>query len=297
MKKLALLTLIAALVVPAMAAISVTGDPVADGWFYHGHSLANGIYADGSANYGFDIYSNAITVSVGSNLVIDDGSYSWQVGDTVIGAGGRFKVITAQEAGWGAISGNAVNSLLSAEEYGPKLQVKLGTESATWTTSSNAPGSGNGSTSTGNGGNGTVHFRTSGWFHADTPLSSQVTDTTWSANSGMLMTLDKDDHIRRRDTSVSGSYVFPDTEVARVIWIFDDVSQKPISWQLLLNTSLLDRLYPNANGLTPKAGDLAVFSIQDRDSAYTDAVVAIVPEPATLALLGLGGLLLRKRKK
>ncbi len=279
------------------AASVVTGDPAADGWTSVGRSLANGSYVGGSANYGFEMYSAALTVDSGSSLLMDDGAYSWQMGDTVIGAGGRFVGTTAGEAGWSSFTGNAVNSLLTSQAYGPKLQVKLGTANANWSTSTVAPGAGNGSGSTSNGGAGTVHFRTSGWFHATTPLSSQTTDTTWSGNSGELMLLDKDDHIRRVDPSVSGGYSYPDKRVARVIWQYDPSIGKPISWQLLLNVSLLDRQAPAGfAGLTPGVGDAAIFSVQDRDSAYTDALATIVPEPGTMGLLVMGALSLLRRK-
>ncbi len=295
MKKLLIICIIACLAISAANSFAtVSGDPVSDGWTFGGNSLANGVYSVGSANYSFNAYSSVFAVTSGSSLVIDDGDYSWLAGDTVIGAGGQFVSITAAEAGWSAFTGNSVNSQLS-QAYGPKLQVKLGTDSATWTTSSAAPGAGNGSSSTSNGGNGTVHFRTSGWFHATTPLAEQVTDTNWIGNEGELMLLDKDEHIRRVDSS---GYIYPDKRVARVIWQYDEGAGHVGSWELLLNTSLLDRMAPEGfTGATPAAGNIAVFSVQDRDSAYTDCLVTTVPEPATLCLLGFGSLtLLRKRR-
>ncbi|MDD5064410.1 MAG: PEP-CTERM sorting domain-containing protein [Phycisphaerae bacterium] len=294
MRRLLIVCIIACLSITAANSFAtVSGDPTSDGWTFGGNSLANGLYSNGSANYSYNAYSSVFAVTAGSSLVIDDGDYSWQAGDTVIGAGGQFVSITADEAGWSAFTGNNVNSQLS-QEYGPKLQVKLGTDSAAWTTSTTAPGAGNGGSSTSNGGVGTVHFRTSGWFHATTPLSEQVTDTTWIGNSGELMLLDKDDHIRRVDV---GGYIYPDKRVARVIWQYDEEAGHVGSWELLLNTSLLDRVAPEGfTGSTPAAGNIAVFSVQDRDSAYTDCLVVTAPEPATICLLGFGALsLLRKR--
>lgn len=299
MKKVfVLITILALLCVGIAAQASVTGNPLADGWMYHGNSLADGVYSNGKANYGFDVYSTAISVGAGSPLNIQDGEFSWLTGDTVIGVGGKFNSITASEAGWSAISGNAVNQLLTTATHGPKLQVKLGTSDASWTTSTTAPGSGNGNSSTGNGGVGTVHFRTSGWFHATDPLASQDSETTWSGNSGELMLLDKDDHIRR--LAQGGSYINPDTRVARVIWLWDAENGVVDSWQLLLNTSLLDRVSPDFIGATPTFGNLAIVSVQDRDSAYTDAVISTVPEPGTIVaavgLLGPAALMFRRRK-
>jgi len=276
-------------IMTGITSAAVTGDPSADGWSFLGNSLQKGFYALGSANYCYDMYSTAITVAAGSSLHIADGDYSWLSGDTILGTGGRFTNITPVQTGWSSFTGNTINSQL-AQEYGPKLQIKLGTAAAAWSVSTKAPGSGNGSTSTSSGGVGTVHFRTSGWFHATTPSLDQVTDTTWSGNSGMLMLLDKDDHIRRVTNT---DYYYPDTRVARVIWVFDAALNKPIGWELLLNTSLLDRVAPiGFTGATPGLGNAAVWSVQDRDSAFTDAVATVVPEPAMFLLLlsGLAGI-------
>ena len=268
----------------------VTGSPASDGWTSMGHSLASGIYTRGNANYGYNIYSAALTVNAGSNLEIADGSFSWLVGDTVLGVGGSFADITAAAAGWGAFSGNSVNSQMG-QANGPKLIAKFGTADATWSASGIAPGSGNGSGSTGDGGSGTVFVRSSGWFHATDPLLSQDTDTTWSANSGQLMELDKANHISRVGTSA------PDTRVARIIWEYDAVSQKPSSWQILLNVSLLDRVTVGFAGLTPAPGDLTIVSVQDRDSAFTDSVIRTVPAPGAAALLALAGLVGVRRRR
>lgn len=60
----------AGLATTAMA-VDVTGDPSSDaGWTFAGHSLENGVYVKGSANYGFNVYSAGLLIEAGSNLEI-----------------------------------------------------------------------------------------------------------------------------------------------------------------------------------------------------------------------------------
>ena len=264
MKRLTLLALVAALVVPVMAAPSgVTGNALADGWVYGGHSLAEGTYVRGTANYSFDIYSASFAIGAGSNLV----QGSWLAGDTVIGVGGQF------DGGGRAL------------DEGTKFTVKFGTSEATFSAES---GIGSGSAA---GLGGISNMRSSGWFSAP----------YWNANSDTLMKLDKDTHIERLGTTR------PDTEVGRLIWHWDADAGHVTSWELLLNTSLLDRLAPEGfSGLTPSVGDLAIISVQVRDSVYTDALVRIaplqvtpVPAPGAILLAGIGTSLvgwLRRRR-
>lgn len=279
------------LVITACAhAAIVSGDPSSDtGWAPQGHSLANGVYVTGSANYGYDAYSAGFAIQAGSNLEIADGPLSWLTGDTVLGVGGKFQSITAAEAGWAAITGNTVNTYLPASS-GPKLQVKFGTSAATWYTSTTAPGSGNGSSSSSNGG-GRVQVRTSGYFQAGTPTVGQDEPWTWDGNSGQLLVLDKDSHIAwAGDANL-------DKRVARMIWNWDDDLQQVVAWELLLNVSLLDRVAPvDFVGLLPAIGDMAIMTVQNGDGAYTDALVSVIPEPATFGLLALGGLALLRRR-
>jgi hypothetical protein len=280
------------------SATTISGDPSVDaGWTGAGNSLDNGVYVTGSANYGFDVFSSGFTVQAGSNLDIDDGTLSWEPGDTVVGVGGKFQSTTASEAGWGSFSGASVNSNLptTAPYSGPKLQVKFGTNLASWTTSTAAPGSGNGNSSSSNGG-GRVQVRTSGFFQAGSPLPGQDEPWTWDGNSGQVLVLDKDDHIAWTGGSV-------DKEVARMIWQWDDNLKQVTSWELLLNTSLFDRLQPG--NLLPAVGDMAILTVQKGDGVFTDALVRVaaapVPEPATAGLLGLmgcaiSGLFARRRR-
>ncbi len=251
---------------------SVTGNPLADGWTYAGYSLEEGVYVRGAANYGFDVYSTTNTVTAGSNLHIDDGINSWLVGDTVLGVGGVFNSDTSG-LGWD-VTGTSVNSLLS-HANGPKLQVKFGTADATWYASTLPPSSGDGSGS-GSDGGATVQIRTSAYLN--------ISD--WSANDGTLLGLANPGHIDRYQGLDVDEYV------ARLIWTYDEQTGKPATWELLLNTSLLER---NFGGPVPQTGFLAIVTVQDTDNAYTDALVSIaaaqvVPLPAAawagMALMG-----------
>ncbi|MCC7408017.1 MAG: PEP-CTERM sorting domain-containing protein [Phycisphaeraceae bacterium] len=273
-------------------ATMVSGDPSADaGWAAQGNSLENGVYVKGSANYGFETYSAALTVTAGSNLEISDGSLSWLAGDVVLGVGGVFEPITAGDAGWAGFTGGAVNALLAAST-GPKLQAKFGTSAATWSTSGIAPNAGNGNSSSSSGG-GRVQVRTSAYFQTGTPNPGQTEPWTWDGNSGQVLVLDKDDHI-----AWDGASVQPSKKVARMIWVWDAGSGEVASWELLLNVSLLERVAPgDFAGLYPAPGDMAIMTVQDGDNAYTDALVTVVPEPAGMGMLILGGLgVLRRRR-
>ena len=286
-----------------VALAAITGNPATDGWTLAGHSLEKGVYVKGSGNYGFDAYGAGFTIQSGSNLVIGDGLYSWDVGDTVLGVGGVFQSITAAEAGWSAFSGVGVNSLLpTASPYvGPKLQAKFGTSAATWSTSTTAPGSGNGNSSSSAGG-GRIQVRTSGYFQTGTFNPGQTEPWTWDGNSGQLLVLDKDDHILWPDDTS------PDKRVARMIWRWDETNKQVASWELLLNVSLLAQLYSSYDGLLPSIGDKAILTVQPGDSgSYTDALVTtvapeqgVVPEPTTLliwSVLGVLGAVVYRRRK
>jgi hypothetical protein len=272
----------------AAMASPITGNPATDGWISAGNSLENGVYVNGNANYGFNAYGMGCTIQSGSTLDIADGSFSWLPGDTVLGVGGVFQSITAAEAGWSAFSGGAVNSLLPAgnNPSALKLLAKFGTSLATWSTSTTAPGAGNGNGSSSSGG-GRVQVRTSGWFGATTLTAGQTEPWTWAGNSGQLLVLDKTDHIEWDGISPDPQ---PSKYAARMIWNYDAGVGHVSSWELLLDTSLLNRLLPGH--LLPSIGDMAILTVQNGDNNYTNALVTVapVPEPGTLALLVTAGL-------
>ncbi len=280
---------------PAMASVVVvTGNPNADGFASFGNSLSNGVYVRGDANYGYDTYAAGFTIQTGSNLI----DSSWQVGDTVLAAGGIFAPIAATEAGWSAFTGNAVNSLLSSATSGPKLQAKFGNSDSTWTTSTIAPSGGNGVGSLSNGDGDlptsgvAIQIRT-GTYYTETgpayvPGQEQAGILGWDTNAGVLMQLGKSSYV---DLSVGGALAGMDRDVGRVIWSAStEGTDYPDSWELFLNVSLVDRLNPSFTGLLPAIGDKVLMTVQNNDSAITDALANTVPEPGTLVLLLTAGL-------
>jgi len=264
------------LMLVTITSAAVTGDPSADGWSFGGNSLQNGVYTRGAMVYGFDVYSAALTVAAGSSLEISDGDYSWLAGDTVLGLGGKVNIaITAAQAGWTEFSDD-VSFPVSSDT---KLIAKFGVASATAFASTIAPGNGNGASSLSGGdfGVGAIQLRTT---------SDPTTTNYWSPYEGTLQRLASSTYISRYvDTNVS--YL-----AGRLIWQYDN--NLVTSWEFLLNTSLVARLDPA--GTVPTAGSLGVMAVQHDNDDYTDALL-IVPEPATMALLALGSLCLRRNQR
>jgi hypothetical protein len=271
MKSRLILAIAVALLATQTSYASLTGNPAVDGWAPQGHSLAEGVYVRGSANYGFDTYTSTFIVDAAIQAAAGGG---WNVGDTVIGVGGVFNSTTS---GW-TVTGAAVNSALS-NATGPKIQVKFGTDASVaipWSASTIAPDAGNGVGSLANGGDGSIQIRSSAYNTA----------ADWAANDDALNT-PSSSHITRQGGST------PAADVARLIWNIDGGTGELSSWQILLNISLLGSLDP-----APSPGSLAIMTVQNGDNAYTDALVEIpggggvVPEPGTMAvwaMLALAG--------
>lgn len=318
---LSILALTLGALLQATTATALTGDPLADGWAYSGNSLDQGAYVRGTGNIGFDMYSTQFTVSDSSlfsltghsgagfnDYYVDpktnsrtwdtDNARSWSVGDTVIGIGGMFSDITATEAGWGAFTGNAVNSNID-NEYRLRLQAKIGTDDASWSASTLAPNAGNGSGSSSDGGLGSLLVRTSGWHSLD----------TWEDQANTIFGLQDPKHLERDKAST-----FVGVDAARVIWTWDAAHKRPGSWQLLVNLSLVDADAPlDFAGLLPDFGNAVIGSVQVNNAAYTDGLMSIggyaagyplaqVPVPAAVWLFGTGlmalaGVARRKHQK
>jgi hypothetical protein len=285
-------------------AATLSGSPEADGWYHHGNSLANGNYVRGNGNYAFEMYTTQFTVTDSSVFDIsghDDASYddyyetnhwskatarTWSVGDTVLGIGGVFNDITAADAGWPSFSGATVNGAID-DEYRFRLQAKVGGADATWSTSTIAPGAGNGSGSTSAGGAAAFLVRTSGWHDL----------STWENRAGQILGLQKTDHLSLSELG---------TDVARVIWTWDETHNRVSGWEILLNLTLIEDDLDAAaftGALPGLLGNQILLSVQVASGAYTDAlVVATVPEPATWAmalvgLLAIGGARVARRKR
>ncbi len=281
--------------------VDFTGDPsLDDGWVFHGNSLQSSFYVRGSGNLAFDSYTTAFFITERSHFSLTDHDQAaylpyyetahwtkadarpWKEGELVIGIGGVFRSVTASQAGWDTFSGAAVNGSLEGENRF-RLQAKIGTADATWTSSLLAPGNGNGSGSTGSGGDAAFLVRTSGWYDL----------ATWEAFDSTLMGLQRASHLSHSAISV---------DTARVIWRWDSEAQRVGSWELLLNLSLMeaDLLASGYTGAMPGAlGNQVIGSVQIGSGASTDMLFSIeeplssaekgvdplsVPEPSMLAL-------------
>ena len=279
---IAVVGVVAVLLAGTVSLAAVTGDPIGDGWTYCDNSLRNGTYVRGAANMGFDIYTTGFILASGSNLV---GDY-WDVGDQVLGIGGRINTITDPVAlGW-SITGPTVNT-----NWLQNLRIvsKFGTSPTAWSASTIAPNAGNGlgSMSGGNGGAGSVQVST---------FSGQISGGTLAP--GVLYS--------SQDTNLyappyNGNF---DDTVGKIIFTLD----KPIAeggelktWESFLNVSRLAELISLTD--YPAVGDRGNQAIQYDDGVSTDGMVVItapIPEPVTMAglMLGLGSLAgyMRKRR-
>ena len=256
---------------PARAEL-LTGDPSADGWTAGPNSLQNGFYIRGAANFSYDMFRTAYTVTAGSPLAAM--ANPWAAGDRVLAMGGAMVPTTASAAGWPAITGATVNSNLAANV---RIVSKFTSSGSAWSASSTAPGAGTGSGShaNGDGGLGAVLISTN---------AGQVT----TAGAGILSV---PVNANQWNGTVGSNGPPINTQSSRVIYGVD-ASGRLRSWELLLNTTLL----ASANTGLPTPTDAGRWNqaLQSGTSStlITDGLLpageTVVPTPAAGLLLGFG---------
>ena len=260
---------------PARAEM-LTGDPSADGWTAGANSLQNGFYIRGGANFSYDLFRTAYTVTAGSPLAAM--ANPWAAGDRVLAMGGVIVPTTASAAGWAAFTGAAPNANLAANV---RIVSKFTSAPSAWSASGVAPGAGNGAGSymNGDGGLGAVLVSTS---------PGQVT----SAGAGLL-TVPANANQWAGTAGSNGPTI--STQSARVVYGVD-AGGLLRSWELLLNTTLL----AGANTGLPTPTDAGRWNqaLQSGTSStlITDGLLPagdnVVPTPAAGLLLGLGAAVL-----
>lgn len=274
----------AAALVLTHAAFAATGDPVADGWAYGSNSLENGTYVRGDGNLGFDIYSTGLTLGAGSNLL----DANWQVGDTVLGIGGVINAIgNAAQLGWPSITGPTVNDNLSQSV---RIVTKFGTSPTAWSASTIAPNAGNGagSFSGGAGGDGTLLLATY------SPAADNGLHLHPSPDFGLMASLLGPDIVheipllQRYDGGVVTTLA---STAGKLIYTLDN-NDVLSTWQVFVNVTLLQ-----GYGIVPELGDRGIQTLQRSTGVYTDGLVGVIPEPATLGLLALGAMSLLRRRR
>lgn len=282
LRNTAIITAAAALLL-ACPAFASTGDPVADGWAYGSNALENGTYVRGDGNFGFDIYSTSLTLGAGSNLL----DANWQVGDTVLGIGGVINAISnPAQLGWPSITGPTVNDNLTQSV---RIVTKFGTSPTAWGASSNAPsaGNGSGSFSGGAGGDGSLLLATY------SPASNNGLHLHPSPDYGLLPSIlgpnlvHEIPLLQRYDAGVVTTLA---STAGKLIYTLDG-NDVLATWEVFVNVSLLE-----GYGIVPELGDRGLQTLQRSTGVYTDGLVEVVPEPATLALLTLGSVALLRRR-
>ena len=263
--RIALVSLCAVAAGGTSRAAFLTGDPVANGWFFAGSSLNAGTYIRGSGNFSFDMYRAQLAAGSGNQL---DTLAGWTTGDIVLGMGGLVTPPTT------------ANLTTHA-----RIVSKFTSSPNAWSASTTTvpPGDGLGSFSSGHGGLGSVLIGT------DPGSISQGRPGGVTATGGGTLTLPFD----ALQFNGTGSNAL-DLNVARYIYTVDGFGLLR-SWEVLLNVSFLNRL--NTGFASPTFVGRWNQALQRGTSTtdFTDGLNVPTPLPATAlafaagaGLLGLG---------
>jgi hypothetical protein len=264
----------------------VTGDPSVDaGWQRVGNSLQAGVYIRGGANFSFDVYRWAHTVTTGDQFNTQLG---WAAGNTVLGLGGV--VVNTVPSGWaipttgGPVNGELTDSVRFVSKFGSPL--------STFSTSTTPPaaGNGNGSFSGGDGGLGGVMLSTAAGTlaraNAANANSLRVPDLGWLWEGGIAGP--------NGQTFTTAEM----TEFSRYIYN-TDANGTLSSYEMVLNTTRLDQF--NGAFLLPTAESPNDQAMQRGTSnVITDAFapgIAAIPAPPSLVLGLLALVAVRRRKQ
>jgi hypothetical protein len=260
-----------------------SGNPVVDGWVHAGHSMEQGLYAKGSGNYGYDIYTYRGTVGSAADLGPEvfrhrhhednPGYYSdfyegwdpftqdlWETGDSIVGIGGVFRTESDPTAlGWpaGTIWSSSLPTNGSLQAY--RLAVKL-SPSDHFAASTSPPPNSNGNSSLADH---DVYVHGSEW----TPV------TDWIAYSGDMMGVQDGSSNTTQVVAIPyGATYEGDRNAFRFLWTYDEVNRRPASWQIIINETLYAE-WVAANQAYGAGWSIesAITSVQFSNNAYTDA--------------------------
>lgn len=262
-----------------------SGNPAVDGWNHVGHSMEQGLYAKGSGNYGYDIYTYRGTVGGASDLAPEvfrlrqhedqSGYYGsfyrnwdpftqdlWETGDSIVGIGGVFRTENDPTAlGWP--DGTTWSASLPENENPAyqryRLAVKLA-PSDHFTASTTPPPNSNGNSSFADH---DVYVRGSEWR----PVSD------WIAYSGDMMGVQDGSSDTTQVVAIPyGATYEGDRNAFRFIWTYDQNNRRPASWQILINETLYaEWVAANQSYGTGWTIESAIASVQFSNNAYTDA--------------------------
>jgi hypothetical protein len=247
----------------SLFAVTVTGNPAADGWSAGGNSQTLGTYVRGSGGQNFNVYFTEFTLDAGSPLL----SANWLVGDQILGLGGVVQTLVDETARV-VLKFGAADSTFSAS---PALNCGI-----------NTPPCGNASFSGGFGGTGSIlvaflYGRSSG----------NLNDPLWN---GAFLAPDTQQRFNGSSAvALVGDY-------ARIISLFDTPGVDELtSFQGVLNLSALVRGGVIQN---PVFGANSIVTVQrsTNSTLFVDAVTG-VPEPSTWAMAGAGLLIAAYRAR